>query len=59
MLGESALETYPDLNRWFDSIDARPAVAEARQIANDVTFKSERDEAALRALFPSNYAENA
>lgn len=59
VLGEGALEAYPNLKGWFDSINARPAVAEARQIAKGVTFKSERDDAALRALFPSNYAETA
>ena len=59
VLGENGLDAYPNLKRWFDSVNARPTVAEARQIAKDVTFKSERDEAALRALFPSNYAETA
>ena len=55
VLGEGELANYPNLSRWFAAIDARPAVAEARKVGSDVGFKSERDEAALRALFPQNY----
>ena len=47
---------YPNLKRWFTSINTRPAVARARAAGNDHVFKTERDEQALRALFPSNYA---
>ncbi|EEE36118.1 glutathione S-transferase, N-terminal domain protein [Rhodobacteraceae bacterium KLH11] len=57
VLGPDALEAYPNLKRWFDHINARPAVAKARDIGTDITFKSERDEVAMRALFPQNYAE--
>jgi GST-like protein len=55
VLGENALDGYPNLKRWFDAINARPAVAEAREIGKGIDFKSERDEQALRALFPQNY----
>ena len=55
VLGEGELANYPNLSRWFAAIDARPAAAEARKVGSDVGFKSERDEAALRALFPQNY----
>jgi GST-like protein len=34
---------------------ARPAVTRARAVGTDHAFKQERDEEALRALFPSNY----
>ena len=49
------LATYPNIARWFAAIDARPAVARARAVGTDHAFKTERDEQALRALFPSNY----
>lgn len=49
------LAPYPNIKRWFAAIDARPAVARARTVGTDHAFKQERDEEALRALFPSNY----
>ena len=49
------LGAYPNIKRWFTSIDTRPAVARARAVGSDHVFKTERDEQALRALFPSNY----
>jgi len=49
------LAPYPNIKKWFDAIEARPAVARARAVGMDHTFKQERDEEALRALFPSNY----
>jgi GST-like protein len=49
------LAAYPNIKRWFDAIEARPAVARARSVGTDHAFKQERDEEALRALFPSNY----
>ncbi|RBW43091.1 glutathione S-transferase family protein [Psychromonas sp. B3M02] len=55
VLGEEGLAPYPNLQRWFNSIDSRPAVARARNIAKDVEFKKEFDEEAKRAFFPSNY----
>lgn len=55
VLGEEGLSNYPNLSRWFDRISARPAVAKARQIGADLQFKTERDEEALRALFPQNF----
>jgi GST-like protein len=41
--------------RGFAAVDARPAVTRARAVGTDHAFKQERDEEALRALFPSNY----
>lgn len=57
MLGEDdALAAYPNLKRWYQALDARPAAARARTIAKDHVFKTEVDEESRRALFPSNYA---
>jgi glutathione S-transferase len=49
------IAAYPNIKKWFGAIDARPAVARARAVGTDHHFKQERDEEALRALFPSNY----
>ena len=59
VLGENPLEDYPNVKRWFDGINARPSVAPAREIGKDVEFKTERDEVALRAMFPQNYPATA
>lgn len=56
MKGESdPLAKYPNIKKWFNAVEARPAVARARAVGTDHAFKQERDEQALRALFPSNY----
>jgi GSH-dependent disulfide-bond oxidoreductase len=52
---DDPLAAYPQIRKWFDAIDARPAVARARAVGSDHAFRQERDELALRALFPSNY----
>ncbi|MBB2201984.1 glutathione S-transferase family protein [Gluconacetobacter tumulisoli] len=46
---------YPNIGRWFAAIDARPAAARARIVGRDHPFKTDFDETARRALFPSNY----
>lgn len=55
VLGEEGLAPYPNLKRWFDSVNNRPAVAIARNIDKDIEFKSTVDDESRRALFPSNY----
>jgi GST-like protein len=49
------LAAYPNTKRLIDTVNARPAVARARQVGKNLTFKTENDEEAKRALFPSNY----
>lgn len=52
---EDVFATLPHLKRWFTAVNARPAVARARMVGADHVFKTEMDEAAKRAMFPSNY----
>jgi GST-like protein len=52
---EDPLLAFPNLKRWFRSVESRPAVARARRVGLDHSFKQENDEVAKRALFPSNY----
>jgi GST-like protein len=60
MKGEAdPLAAFPNIKRWFQAIDARPAVLRARAVGKDHVFKRELDEQARRALFPSNYPKNA
>ncbi|WP_397453014.1 glutathione S-transferase family protein [Pseudomonas sp. NA-150] len=60
MKGEAdALAAFPNLKRWFQAIDARPAAARAKLVGKDHAFKKVMDEETRRALFPSNYPQNA
>lgn len=52
---DQALDDYPNLQRWFAMIDARPAAQRARDTGKDHDFKHTTDEESRRALFPSNY----
>jgi GST-like protein len=52
---EDPLAAYPDLKRLFEMINARPAVARAREVGKDHAFKRINDEETKKALFPSNY----
>jgi GST-like protein len=53
------LAAFPNIDRWYRAIDARPAVARARAIGKDHAFKKEVDDETRRALFPSNYPKVA
>lgn len=55
ILGENALGAYPNLKRLHDEISARPAAARAHAVKEGLSFKSDFDEDAQRALFPQNY----
>lgn len=52
---EDPLAPFPNLKRLFELVDARPAVARAREVGKDHPFKRVNDEETRRALFPSNY----
>lgn len=52
---EDPLGPYPNLKRLFETVDARPAAARARDVGKGHTFKKVSDEETKRALFPSNY----
>lgn len=57
ILGEEGLNPYPNLKRWFERIDARPAAVRAREVGKGIEFKTEVDEETNRAMFPQNYAD--
>ncbi len=57
--GSDPLDAYPNIRRWFQAINARPAVARARAVGSDHVFKQEMDDDAKRAMFPSNYSTAA
>ena len=56
VLGAGRRAAFPEVERWFQAINARPAVARARAIGKGITFKAPGDDASRRALYPSNYA---
>jgi GSH-dependent disulfide-bond oxidoreductase len=49
------LGQFPNLKRYWQMLEARPAAARARALALSHTWKRELDEQALRALFPSDF----
>jgi GST-like protein len=52
---DDPLAPFPNLKRLFETVDARPAAARAREVGKDHPFKKVNDEETRRALFPSNY----
>lgn len=56
MKGETdPLAAFPNIKRWFQAVDSRPAVARARAVGKDHAFKKDADEQTRRAMYPSNY----
>jgi len=56
---DDPLAAYPNIRRWFETVDARPAARRARTVGEDHPFKKINDEETKRALFPSNYPKPA
>lgn len=57
VFGENGPARWPNLKRWLDTIDARPATERARKAGEKLAVKTTFDEETMRALFPQNYAE--
>ena len=53
------LAAFPNLERLYRTVDARSAAARARAVGKYLVFKTELDEEARRALYPSNYPQMA
>jgi GSH-dependent disulfide-bond oxidoreductase len=53
-LGDDAWTKLPNLKKWFDRINARPAAARAEALKTKFEFKTQMDADALRNLFPAN-----
>ena len=48
---DAVWEKFPNLKRWFDEINARPAVARVNALRERHAFKTETDEEARRYMF--------
>ncbi|VFU17773.1 Disulfide-bond oxidoreductase YfcG (plasmid) [Methylocella tundrae] len=56
IFGEKGLGDYPNVARFVEEMNVRPAVVRALELKAKHTFKSELDEQAKRAMFPQNFA---
>jgi len=54
-ISDQPLASFPNIARWFQMIEQRPAAAKARMVGKSHAFKRDNDEETKRALFPSNY----
>jgi len=54
VLGADAWEKLPNVKRWLDSINERPAAQRAEALKAQFQFKAEMDEDARKMLFPGN-----
>ena len=50
------MDKYPNIKRWFEKMNTLPAAISARDVGKGHSFKTEMDEDAKRAMFPSNYS---
>ena len=51
ILGEGAWESLPNLKRWFDAVNARPAAQRVGAYKDRFSFKAEFDDEARRHMF--------
>ncbi len=56
-LGEAFTNDYPNIQRWFSAMNARPAAVRACNVGSDVEFKTVSDEESQRALYPQNFKD--
>ncbi len=54
VLGAEAWQALPNLKRWFDGLNARPAAQRVEALKAKYAFKAEMDDEARRAMFPQN-----
>jgi GST-like protein len=54
VLGIDPWVRLPNVKRWLDEINARPAAQRAEALKTRFTFKTEMDDAAVKAMFPQN-----
>ena len=54
ILGEGAWDKLPNLNRFMDEMNARPAAQRAEALAGRHAFKKDMDDEARAAMFPQN-----
>jgi len=54
VLGEKGFEQFPNVKRFTDEVSARPAAQRAAALKDRHSFKTEMDDEARRAMFPSN-----
>lgn len=52
---DAAFDRFPNVKRWREAINARPAAQRALALGSDVAWKTETDEETRRIMFPSNY----
>jgi GST-like protein len=51
VMGEGIWEKFPEVKRWFDTVNARPAAARAEALKGRHSFKTEWDADAKRHMF--------
>lgn len=59
LLNDAPFDPYPNVRRWFETVDGRPAAARARKVGGHIAFKTEFDEEAMQVLFPQNFPKTS